>query len=610
MKRKWKKKAALAALALVLILAGMLPADMVYALREGTAEVRSASREGTAAVFSASSLAAPSAVRHKMKVVLDRKSGASLRITQEDLSLACLDSNPALFERIRYFFTGDSNSKILVRTDPGKRVLMEVDRLEGIRRMEIVRGAKTLSVDLSAARDTVTLRIPGDADEVRVFSDEDTDETEVRPREGGEGEAEDQREGEAEDQPKSPADYGSYDEFASAAAGTALYRTPYTVSFYNTFAEGCGDEETIASLIPTQQITEENCTEVFGLNPALAVEESPLYLAEDGSYYAVSLVPAAREKEMLDFQAANLFYTDLGEKYTDIEYLGGGVFRIPAERVEGCFKERLTGAEDGETFVLGLRIQTLYTCSREEEGDIRTIPAVISYPDGIVLERLATADLDTGAAEVRIFAEDSDFMLTPEDYEIRISVNGGENGPAGAEYRDGCLLFAVGDPHSVCSLSIVITAKPQMFNVPQRFLAAKARNVLDFGSVYDNKAILVDGSKMSDNLAIGDKFYWKDASAAIRLAGWEDATDAAGGFHRGIGGLATRAAQGFSFYNGGNENAAVSWFINSLNTTAAAESVPSWVPMSDEYVQARINMNYPSTSIGNQRRFGYITVNP
>ena len=432
-------------------------------------------------------------------------------------------------------------------------------------------------------------------------------------------------------------DFESYDEYTSELIGIKVRRTDTTIDFYNTFVneKAAGKNATIDKLFTEDMISEDNADEIFDLMPTQLVEESPVYEGEDGNYYVVTSVPSVQDQEPLDYQAANRFYTDLGAKYEDIDYIGSGVYRIPAARFDECYTIRT--AEDGETsieFVLGIRIQQLFTYTEEEVTGVKAIPTRVTYPNGTVSELISLVDLETGTAATEIFENGMEFLFTPDYYTIALSLNSNQSSPAWIMCSGNYLLYNIGDPRSAEKIDIEIGLNPEAFEVGNAFPASTQilrstagvkgissvvfkdapavvdTTILNFGDLYGNKAVYVDGSKVSSDLSVGDSFYWIDDDAMITLAGWNDATDAAGNFHRGIGGLTTRLAQGMSNYNSGVQGEVTNWFRNSLNTNDDGSTIPGYTQMTDSAVLSRIASNYASTSIGGQQRFGYITVNP
>lgn len=102
---------------------------------------------------------------------------------------------------------------------------------------------------------------------------------------------------------------------------------------------------------------------ILSLNPEMFKETVPVYYGSDGNYYVVSTVPMLNGIESADYQPATNFYNDsvVAEAFTDIQYLGNGVYRIPSSRYQYCYTEQYVsdaGTLYGVSF--GLRIQVLY----------------------------------------------------------------------------------------------------------------------------------------------------------------------------------------------------------------------------------------------------------
>lgn len=78
------------------------------------------------------------------------------------------------------------------------------------------------------------------------------------------------------------------------------------------------------------------------LNPEMFKETVPVYHGSDRNYYVVSTVPTLNGVESADYQPAISFYNGgvEAQAFTDIEYLGNGVYRIPSSRYQYCFTEQ------------------------------------------------------------------------------------------------------------------------------------------------------------------------------------------------------------------------------------------------------------------------------
>ena len=85
------------------------------------------------------------------------------------------------------------------------------------------------------------------------------------------------------------------------------------------------------------EMDEKDFTDVIDeedLNPEMFKETVPVYHGSDGNYYVVSTVPTLNGVESADYQPATNFYNGgvEAQAFTDIEYLGNGVYRIPSSR--------------------------------------------------------------------------------------------------------------------------------------------------------------------------------------------------------------------------------------------------------------------------------------
>ena len=85
---------------------------------------------------------------------------------------------------------------------------------------------------------------------------------------------------------------------------------------------------------------------ILSLNPEMFKETVPVYHGSDGNYYVVSTVPTLNGVESADYQPATSFYNGSieAQAFTDITYLGNGVYRIPSSRYQYCFTEQYVSA--------------------------------------------------------------------------------------------------------------------------------------------------------------------------------------------------------------------------------------------------------------------------
>ena len=224
-------------------------------------------------------------------------------------------------------------------------------------------------------------------------------------------------------------DYASYDAFAESLTGISLQRTEQTMQFYNTYVDSSKVQAgvtTIDGLLDSNADWYSN-DYILGLNPEMFKENVPIYHGADGNYYVVSTVPTLNGVESADYQPATSFYNGgvEAQAFTDIEYLGNGVYRIPSSRYQYCFTEQYVsdmGTLYGISF--GLRIQVLYGFTPNDEI---TVAADVVYPD--MTERFLPAKLNllAGIATVRVFNDDYEDSV--DNYLVSASINRGASLP-------------------------------------------------------------------------------------------------------------------------------------------------------------------------------------
>mgnify|MGYP002529393838 CR=1 FL=1 len=253
-------------------------------------------------------------------------------------------------------------------------------------------------------------------------------------------------------------DYASYDAFAEAMTGVSLQRTEQTMQFYNTYVDPSKVQAgvtTIDGLLDSNADWYSN-DYILSLNPEMFKETVPVYYGSDGNYYVVSTVPMLNGIESADYQPATNFYNDsvVAEAFTDIQYLGNGVYRIPSSRYQYCYTEQYVsdaGTLYGVSF--GLRIQVLYGFTAS--GEVK-ISADVLYPD--MTERFlpAVLNLASGTATVKIFNDDYDDTL--DNYLVSASINRGESLPDEVYVINNgkTLQFVMGDNCAVGSLDVLI----------------------------------------------------------------------------------------------------------------------------------------------------------
>ena len=415
-------------------------------------------------------------------------------------------------------------------------------------------------------------------------------------------------------------DYESYDAFAESLTGVDLQRTEQTMQFYNTYVDPSNVQAgvtTIDGLLDSNADWYSN-DYILGLNPEMFKETVPVYHGSDGNYYVVSTVPTLNGVESADYQPATSFYNGgvEAQAFTDIEYLGNGVYRIPSSRYQYCFTEQYVsdmGTLYGISF--GLRIQVLYGFT--PSGEI-TIAADVVYPD--MTERFlpATLNLLAGTATVRIFNDTYDDSV--DNYLVSASINRGASLPDSVgSMNDGKVMqFVVNDANAVGSLDVLIgynaTSKYSMAaEVTTSELIGAASddvNVNMAAEMYNGAYLKLDQGSVPKNLAVGDKFIY--ANTALTITGVETSYDLSNtaqhpdrGIHVGAKTIPTHDAQFFCFYNGkGADTDISSWFKTQLNTNAADPGY--MVQMTEENMKSRAAWNGTSTNL---RQSQFPTIN-
>ena len=415
-------------------------------------------------------------------------------------------------------------------------------------------------------------------------------------------------------------DYESYDAFAESLTGVSLQRTEQVMQFYNTYVDPSNVQAgvtTIEGLLDSNADWYSN-DYILGLNPEMFKETVPVYHGSDGNYYVVSTVPTLNGVESADYQPATSFYNGgvEAQAFTDIEYLGNGVYRIPSSRYQYCFTEQYVsdmGTLYGISF--GLRIQVLYGFT--PSGEI-TIAADVVYPD--MTERFLPAKLNllAGIATVRVFNDDYDDSA--DNYLVSASINRGASLPDSVgSMNDGKVLqFVVNDANAVGSLDVLIgynaTSKYSMAaEVTTSELIGAASddvNVNMAAEMYNGAYLKLDQASVPKNLAVGDKFIY--ANTALTITGVETSYDLSNtaqhpdrGIHVGAKTIPTHDAQSFCFYNGkGADTDISSWFRTQLNTDAADPGY--MVQMTEENMKSRAAWNGTSTNL---RQSPFPTIN-
>ena len=409
-------------------------------------------------------------------------------------------------------------------------------------------------------------------------------------------------------------DYESYDAFAESLTGVSLQRTEQTMQFYNTYVDPSKVQAgvtTIDGLLDSNAGWYSN-DYILSLNPEMFKETVPVYHGADGNYYVVSTVPTLNGVESADYQPATSFYNGgvEAQAFTDITYLGNGVYRIPGSRYQYCFTEQYVsdmGTLYGISF--GLRIQVLYGFI--PSGEI-TIAADVVYPD--MTERFLPAKLNllAGIATVRVFNDDYEDSV--DNYLISASINRGASLPDSVgSMNDGKVLqFVVNDANAVGSLDVLIG-----YNAASKYsMAAEVTTAELIGSasgdeninlaaeMYNGAYLKLDQGSVPKNLAVGDKFIY--ANTALTITGVTAAYDGRGGMHIGATEVPTHDAQSFCLYNGlGVEPQISSWFKTQLNTNSADPGY--MVQMTAANISKRASYNGSSVNLGGNKIFGYRT---
>lgn len=408
--------------------------------------------------------------------------------------------------------------------------------------------------------------------------------------------------------------YESYDAFAESLTGVSLQRTEQTMQFYNTYVDPYKVQAgvtTIDGLLDSNVDWYSN-DYILSLNPEMFKETVPVYHGADGNYYVVSTVPTLNGVESADYQPATSFYNGgvEAQAFTDIEYLGNGVYRIPSSRYQYCFTEQYVsdmGTLYGISF--GLRIQVLYGFI--PSGEI-TIAADVVYPD--MTERFLPAKLNllAGIATVRVFNDDYEDSV--DNYLVSASINRGASLPDSVgSMNDGKVLqFVVNDANAVGSLDVLIgyNAASKYSMAAEVTTAELTRSVSADESInlaaemYNGAYLKLDQGSVPKNLAVGDKFIY--ANTALTITGVTTAYDGRGGMHIGATEVPTHDAQSFCLYNGlGVEPQISSWFKTQLNTNSADPGY--MVQMTAANISKRASYNGSSVNLGGNKIFGYRT---
>ena len=411
-------------------------------------------------------------------------------------------------------------------------------------------------------------------------------------------------------------DYASYDVFAESLTGVSLQRTEQTMQFYNTYVDPSKVQAgvtTIDGLLDSNADWYSN-DYILSLNPEMFKETVPVYYGSDGNYYVVSTVPMLNGIESADYQPATNFYNDsvVAEAFTDIQYLGNGVYRIPSSRYQYCYTEQYVsdaGTLYGVSF--GLRIQVLYGFTAS--GEVK-ISADVLYPD--MTERFlpAVLNLASGTATVKIFNDDYDDTL--DNYLVSASINRGESLPEGVSVINNgkTLQFVMGDNCAVGSLDVLIgynaISKYSMaaqVTTESLYQSESLDNGIALTAQMQGSYLEMARSSVPSDLAVGDKFVY--ANTKLTITGVNNAADGSGTIHVGATTVPTHDAQEFCLYSPYDEaalNTLNSWFKYSLSDANSAS--PGYlVQMTTENIQRRAASNGTSVNLGGQKIFGYLS---
>ncbi len=437
----------------------------------------------------------------------------------------------------------------------------------------------------------------------------------------------------------------SYQAYAEKMTGMTLYKTDNTVQFYNTFIDNgrLSKETTIDSLFDSSQ--EGYSTELLlSLNPVQLTESAPVFKGEDGNYYAVSSVFEMNEGlSPRDSQPATSFYNYLAEAFTDIEYIGKGVFRIPAERYEYCFNGHYyTDGPDGNLVevVFGLRIQSLYGYDPEAVPSLKKLLVQVTF-DGEKSVVPAILNMNTGTVEIQLIPDDSENTLKGCDIEAVVNLGESEASILSVSEDGKTAIFAAGDSHAIGAFDVAIASKGEASTglitapviITKRGASKDATAVKAASTVVINNITYIDLPEgcVPANLAVGDKFIYQKKNvyiAAVQNAydggnysgrtGTYNGTNPGTSLHIGSNNISTHDAQWFCYYNNLSSWTAISnWFkqnssgYSALNdptkpdtNTAVANSMRQ---MTTANMNTRAANNGTSSNLGGAHIFGYIS---
>ena len=438
--------------------------------------------------------------------------------------------------------------------------------------------------------------------------------------------------------------YVSYQSYAEKMTGMTLYKTDNTVQFYNTFIDEAKltKETTIDTLFDSSQ--EGYSTELLlSLNPVQLTESAPVFKGEDGNYYAVTSVYEMNEGlDPRDSQPATSFYNYLAEAFTDIEYIGKGVFRIPADRYEYCFNGHYyTDGPEGNLVevVFGLRIQSLYGYDPEAMPGTKKLLVPVTF-DGEKRTVPATLNMNTGTIEVQLIPDDSENTLKGCDIEAVVNLGESEASVLSVSDDGKTVVFAAGDSHAIGAFDVAIASKGEASTglITAPVIITKRGATRDASAIKAASTVVVNNITYIDlpegcvpaNLAVGDKFIYQKKNvyiAAVQnaydggnysgLSGTYNGTNPGTSLHIGSNNIPTHDAQWFCYYNNLSSWTAISnWFkqvngYSALNdptkpdtNTAVANSMRQ---MTTANMNTRAANNGTSGNLGGAHIFGYIS---
>ncbi len=437
----------------------------------------------------------------------------------------------------------------------------------------------------------------------------------------------------------------SFEAYAERMAGMELQKTDNTVQFYNTFVDQkkLTEETTIDSLFDSSQ---EGYSSEFllSLNPVQLTESAPVFQGADGDYYAVSAVYQMNEGlDPKDSQPATSFYNYLAEAFTDIQYVGKGVFRIPAERYRYCYGGHYyTDGPEGNIVevVFGLRIQSLYGYDPETTPVTKEISVTVSE-DGEKRSVPGILNMGTGTIEVMLLPDESEKRI--EDLSLEAVVNRGESMASVLSVSDDgkTAVFAAGDSHAVGTFDVAVSSKGKastgLITAPviltKRAAEKNAVAIRSATTSVVNNITYMDLPEgcVPANLAVGDKFIFQKKNvyvAAVENAndggnysgrtGTFNGTNPGTSLHIGSNNIPTHDAQWFCYYNNLSTWSGISgWFkqnssgYSALNdptkpdTNTAVEN--SMRQMTTANMRTRAANNGTSVNLGGEHIFGYVS---